>query len=151
MKLRQPQTAGRTLSRIRAVEPGRFGKNLRGGAEFIPLRMASTFGRSGASEQTGSVAEASARKEQRLAAAAAKVQLAAVATEARFLHPFSPAGISWKCRGVLPDFAQTAILDIFEGKPGMTCAAVAGSASPRGVMSMSLRPQPPMQGLGYFA
>jgi hypothetical protein len=33
----------------------------------------------------------------------------------------------------------------------MTCAAWQGSASPLGVISISLRPQPPMQGLGYLA
>lgn len=33
----------------------------------------------------------------------------------------------------------------------MTRAAWQGSASPLGVMSISLRPQPPMQGFGYFA
>src|SRR5215475_9858299 len=36
-------------------------------------------------------------------------------------------------------------------RPGMTAAAWQGSASPLGVMSMTLRPQPPIQGLGYFA
>src|SRR5207249_8721657 len=37
------------------------------------------------------------------------------------------------------------------GRLGMILAAWQGRASPDGVMSMSLRPQPPMQGLGYFA
>src|SRR5262245_18047517 len=35
--------------------------------------------------------------------------------------------------------------------PGMTTAAWQGSASPLGVMSITLRPQPPLQGLGYLA
>ncbi len=33
----------------------------------------------------------------------------------------------------------------------MTCAAWQGSALPLGVININLRPQPPMQGLGYFA
>ena len=35
--------------------------------------------------------------------------------------------------------------------PGMIWAAWQGRASPVGVISISLRPQPPMQGLGYLA
>ena len=36
-------------------------------------------------------------------------------------------------------------------KPGITCAAWQGSASPLGVISNSLRPHPPMHAFGYFA
>src|SRR5207248_10312803 len=112
--------------------------------------MASTLGRCGASEQTGSVAEASpasnnawqrhppkscARRSQDL--------------QGSCIHS-SPRNF-WKAS----EFSQIShtlrVFTFSNFKPGMTVAAWQGSASPLGVMSMSLRPQPRAQGLGYFA
>src|SRR6266481_3335933 len=82
------------------------------GAEFRLERMASTLGRSGAREQTGSVA------------AAAEVLLAAVAGLARLLHPIFSAEFL-ECGGVFPNLTQAAVFHVFKGQAGNVLRGVA--------------------------
>src|SRR6266853_405821 len=76
--------------------------------------MASTLARSGESEQTGSVA-----------AAAAEIQLAAVAGFARLLHP-SFAAEFLERGGVFPYLSQAAVFHVFECEAGNDLRGMAG-------------------------
>src|SRR5262249_554088 len=118
--------------------------------ELTAARMASTLGRLGLSEQTGSVAlasfaSASAWQRQPPKSCSRRSQDLQGSCLQDCPRDFSK-GVE-----VARDSARLWSLTLANVRPGMTFAAWQGSASPVGVMSMSLRPQPPMQGLGYFA
>ena len=90
-------------------------------------------------------------QQKSLAAAAAEIFAAAIATAARLGHPVfatETAGTTDdSCQIHSSVFSRTFSND----KPGSTSAAWQGSTLPAGLISINLRPQPPMQALGYFA
>src|SRR5262249_4129443 len=112
--------------------------------------MESTIERLGESEQTGSVAAGSPASNRAWQRQPPK----SCARRSQDLHgsaiQASPRN-SWKA-SLVSQIARSDFSLMFSNRrPGITAAAWQGSASPLGAISMTLRPQPPMQGLGYFA
>src|SRR6267154_2687824 len=117
---------------------------------FAACRMASTFARAGAKEQTGSVAEASPASSRAWQRQPPK----SCSRRSQVLQgpciQSSPRNF-WKAAEVSQISRRLRSFTLSKCNPGIICAAWQGRASPVGVMSISLRPQPPMQGLGYLA
>ena len=90
-------------------------------------------------------------EEQRLAAAAAEVDRRGGRRFCRDLASRTSPRNFWKASFERQISARLWSFTFSNCRPGMILAAWQGSASPLGVISISLRPQPPMQGFGYFA
>jgi len=146
MKLGETQNSDGRLSRIRAVEPGGFCEELSERRCVHSRENGVDFGTQRRERADGVGGGGVSSEEQCLAPTAAEVLLAAVAGFARLLHPiFSTEFL--ECGGVLQISRRLRSLRFSNERPGMTCAAWQGSASPLGVISISLRPQPPYRAL----
>src|ERR1700739_1706680 len=121
-----------------------------GDVSAIAERTASTFARCGETEQTGSVAAAFP------ASTKAWQRQPPKSTERRSQDlqgsciQSSPRNL-WNASLFRQISARDFSFTFSNCKPGITAAAWQGSASPLGVTRMTLRAQPPMQGLGNFA
>src|SRR5262249_39833268 len=119
-------------------------------AVLMAVKMESTLWRLGDREQTGSAAAGSPGSRRAWQGHPPKACVRRGQDFEGCLIPSLPRNLSKAA-----EFSQISgnerCLTLSKRKPGMTWAAWQGSASPLGVISISLRPQPPMQALGYLA
>src|SRR5258706_5372415 len=118
--------------------------------DVTDLRIASTVPRSGESEHTGSVAAASrARSIAWQRQPPKSCELRSQDLQGSCIQD-SPRNL-WNASLWSQMSRRGFSLTFSNRRPGMTLAAWQGSASPFGAISITLRPQPPMHGFGYFA